>query len=487
MLHRLSAAALAALLLPACLTDSPESEVDTDGFVAGDDDNFPVSPYSEMFPNGRVNDLLPETSTPAFKDVGLPPAFVLPLDQQSPVRNQASRGVCSIFATGALVEHLYLKAGQPIDISEQYLQWSAKNEVRGFPQSEGSTNSVNLRAVTRYGVVLESDWAYETRPWTVANDAECDGEGTQPTKCFTNGEPSATVRAATKFKLPSAETLRITVGTPTRAGSIKRHLVNNGTAVAIGLDFFYQAWNHGASELPINLDAQARGIVTYPNGIDRERSLAKRAGHAVLIVGYDDTFEAPRYDENGDPLLDGNGQPVIEKGFYIFKNSWGTGRFGRSNAVDPTTGTGVPAGYGYISQRYVHEEADADIATMPRVTPPGQRTFSATPNASIPDNNTTGTSSTITISDAGTIGALSVSLDIAHPYIGDLKVTLTNGTTTVTLHNNTGRGNDNIVTVTELTQFNGQNLEGTWTLKAVDSASSDVGTIRSWSLAVTPR
>jgi subtilisin-like proprotein convertase family protein len=481
MLHRLSAAALAALLLPACLT-SPESDLDNEGFVdgeelvAGDDDNFAVSPYHEMFPNGRVNDLLPKETV--SKDGPLPASFLLPLDQQSAVRNQASRGVCSIFATGALVEHLQLKMGRTVDISEQHLQWSAKNEVGDFRQSEGSTNGVNLRAVTGFGTILESEWPYETSPWNTANDAACTGES-RPTRCYTNGEPPPAAVAAPRSKLLLASSLLVT---PT---SIKNHLVENGTAVSIGLDFFYQAWNHGGSDLPINLDAQARGIVTYRNEVDREKSLAKRAGHAVLIVGYDDNFEAPLYDENGDPQLDDQGNPVMERGFYIFKNSWGTGRFGRSNRVDPTTGEGIPAGYGYISQRYVHEEADADVAAI---------ATAAAPAATIPDNSRTGINSAITFGGTELVSSVAVELDITHPYVGDLTVTLTNGTSSFKLHNKSGGAADDIKRVYRTTDnesfrraFAGKRLSGTWTLSVVDSGAQDVGALNRWAISVIHR
>ena len=48
--------------------------------------------------------------------------------------------MCSIFAATAMVENLYLKAGMPIaeaDFSEQYMQWSVKNQVGSFRNTEG--------------------------------------------------------------------------------------------------------------------------------------------------------------------------------------------------------------------------------------------------------------------------------------------------------------------------------------------------------------
>ena len=132
-----------------------------------------------------IGDHPPEDSVTRFDqkfDITLPPKFDL-VDTQSPVRNQASRGVCSIFSTVGLMEHLYIKAGQTDpDFSEQYLQWSAKFEVGSFPNTGGSSGSSNLDAVVKYGIVVEEDWPYEGRGWNSSNDAECNGEKSQPTR-----------------------------------------------------------------------------------------------------------------------------------------------------------------------------------------------------------------------------------------------------------------------------------------------------------------
>jgi hypothetical protein len=506
MLHRLSAAALAALLLPACLTDSPESDDQLATDVAAADDDFapPLSTYDEIFPEGRVvvaPDPAPKAPVPRKFDL---------VALQSPVKNQASRGVCSIFASAALMEHLYKKAGIPdLDVSEQYLQWSAKAQLGSFPNTDGSNNMSNLRAVNRFGIPTESAWTYDTTPWTVANDAACTGEG-QPIRCYTNGEPPASALAATTFKikLPAPQSMS---ATPT---SIKNYMATSGTAVAIGVEFFYQAWNHRTSRLAISNERLRQGFVTNPSTDDEQDSSGdRRAGHAVLIVGWDDDLEIQLLDRDGIPRVDASGAPLMDKGFFIIKNSWGTGRFGIENPYG--------AGYGYLSYEYVRRHADAVRVAVPTIQaercdlatgdedldglancddsacataavcatepeePGDVLTFSATPNASIPDNNATGVSNTLAVTEAGTVAALSVSVDIAHPYIGDLTVTLTNGSTTVVLHDKANGADDNIVKTMTFSDFNGQNVAGNWALKVVDSARQDVGTLKSWSLAVT--
>ncbi len=94
------------------------------------------------------------------------------MELQSPVKSQGSRGVCSIFSTVALMEHLYLKEGTLADpdFSEQYLQWSAKFEVGSFPNTSGSNANSNLRAINRFGIVDEQAWPYESQPWKSGDD-----------------------------------------------------------------------------------------------------------------------------------------------------------------------------------------------------------------------------------------------------------------------------------------------------------------------------
>ena len=467
------------------------------------DDEFPVSEdnVNDGAPNNRG---LPDDNK---ADAVYPEKFEVA--DQSPVKSQGSRGVCSIFAATGLVESLYIKAGMPVeqaDFSEQYLQWAAKNLNGSFKNTEGSSSDANLRTVVKFGTIKEADWAYESAPWTAANDAECTGGENLPTKCYTNGEPPASVAAAVKFKLPQTRWVN--------TNSIKAHLTSKKTGVNVGFTFFYQSWNHRRSELPINNDLWRMGVVTYPNAKDKEVSLAKRAGHAIQIVGWDDTFEVTKRDADGNPVKDAQGNEVKEKGFWLFKNSWGTASFGIEHPFG--------AGYGWLSMQYVKEYGSAVIAEMPTVTPPAEvcddagmvdedsdgkancadtqcamhpacnssggtaHTYTSTPNASIPDNSPTGASSTINVSDSGDIVDVKVTTDITHTYRGDLKVTLTKGTTSKVIFNQTGGSADDLKQTFTVTGFTGS-LTGEWTLKVEDTANIDTGKLNGWTLEVTTR
>jgi lysyl endopeptidase len=116
-------------------------------------------------------------------------------------------------------------------------------------------------------------------------------------------------------------------------------------------------------------------------------------------------------------------------------------------------------------------------------------TFSASPAAAIPDNNTTGLTNTINVPNSMTITGVSVNVGITHTYQGDLEVALIGpDNTTVLLHNRTGTGTDNINTTYNittrsaqaLTAFNTKNTAGAWKLRVRDLASSDTGTLNSW-------
>jgi C1A family cysteine protease len=340
-------AIVAGLSLVACATE-PEA-------VGTDEDYSPgLSPYARVFHGVPTNGSLLDIGK---ADAVYPAKSTELLATQSPVKDQNRRGVCTIFTTTALMEHLYIKAGMAMpSFSEQYLQWSVKTELGVFPDAEGSNISDNVEAVHRFGVVDEATDPYVGTQWTAADDAACAITGaedqTLPTKCWTQGTPSDAIRTAKKYTLPEGKFINTT--------DIKAHITNEHTAVGVGIDFFYQAWNHGASTLPIDRSQMRAGIVRFPNAQDVIESHKARAGHGILIVGWDDDLQVQKVDAQDKPMVDGHGDPVMEKGFYIFKNSWGTAVFGVTNPNG--------AGYGYISEKYIEQYGTAYVVGVPDLT-----------------------------------------------------------------------------------------------------------------------
>jgi subtilisin-like proprotein convertase family protein len=111
------------------------------------------------------------------------------------------------------------------------------------------------------------------------------------------------------------------------------------------------------------------------------------------------------------------------------------------------------------------------------------------PNLAIPDNKAAGVAHILTVTNDGRIQRLTVTVDIAHTFIGDLRVTLATPTgKTAVLHNRAGGGQDNLVTtyrsedIPALAALLGDQAKGDWKLQVADLAKADVGTLRRWGL-----
>jgi len=111
------------------------------------------------------------------------------------------------------------------------------------------------------------------------------------------------------------------------------------------------------------------------------------------------------------------------------------------------------------------------------------------PRSPIPDNTARGVTSALEVDQGGRIERAVVSLDIQHPYVGDLVVRLTPPQANpVTLHDRRGGGADHIVRDYDsqrepaLAPLKGAEARGPWTLHVADRAALDTGTLRGWGL-----
>src|SRR5262245_18567305 len=148
------------------------------------DNDPPLGDLNELMAGAPKADEIPRGDFGKY-DALAPKKHTALRELMSPVKNQGKRGVCSIFSTTGLMEHLYIAAGHPVpDFSEQYLQWSTKIQLGAFPTSSGSNDGINLQAINQFGVVEESAWPYESVQWGIEQDEACDGEKTQPTYCY---------------------------------------------------------------------------------------------------------------------------------------------------------------------------------------------------------------------------------------------------------------------------------------------------------------
>ncbi|MDT0608618.1 proprotein convertase P-domain-containing protein [Croceitalea rosinachiae] len=136
-------------------------------------------------------------------------------------------------------------------------------------------------------------------------------------------------------------------------------------------------------------------------------------------------------------------------------------------------------------------------------------TQSSSPNSSIPDNDPTGVSENVVFSATDPITDVNLTVNITHTWNSDLDIRLTSpaGTTVDLSLNNGGSGDNYTNTIFDdasassitggtspftgifspeeaLSNFNGENPNGSWTLTVVDEAGADIGTLDSFLVEV---
>ncbi len=113
------------------------------------------------------------------------------------------------------------------------------------------------------------------------------------------------------------------------------------------------------------------------------------------------------------------------------------------------------------------------------------------PGLPIPDAPAGAVHSAIVVPEQGVVRLVAVSVDVAHPYIGDLRVELlAPGGAAAILHDRQGGGRRDLVrtwdgtTAAGLAALAGLPVTGEWRLAVRDLAPRDTGTLRSWSLRI---
>jgi subtilisin-like proprotein convertase family protein len=133
--------------------------------------------------------------------------------------------------------------------------------------------------------------------------------------------------------------------------------------------------------------------------------------------------------------------------------------------------------------------------------------YTAAPNASIPDNATAFEYNTINISPSTTITDINVGVDITHTYKGDLQLGLisptnqfidlmkplfcTTGSLIIQFDDNATAmdcnntvSNESYQPLGSLSDFNGEDSSGNWTLAYADLADGDTGVLNSWFIEI---
>jgi M6 family metalloprotease-like protein len=149
----------------------------------------------------------------------------------------------------------------------------------------------------------------------------------------------------------------------------------------------------------------------------------------------------------------------------------------------------------------VQDLAPADVGRLNRwslelaaaAVPLGPIDLKESPGTPIPDFPQAGIERTLIATGAQQVGSVEVAVDIAHTWIGDLRVSLLSAAgTEVVLHDGVGGSDDNLVrtytaaTTPGLAALVGQPAAGTWRLRVVDRAAQDQGKLNSWRVLIKP-
>jgi subtilisin-like proprotein convertase family protein/subtilisin family serine protease len=120
--------------------------------------------------------------------------------------------------------------------------------------------------------------------------------------------------------------------------------------------------------------------------------------------------------------------------------------------------------------------------------------LASAPELRIPDNTPAGVADTIACQADAALVSIKVTVDITHPYIGDLRVVLVAPSgAEVVLHNRSGGNADDLrrsfdmAGTPGLSALAGQPIAGDWTLRVQDLAARDVGRLNRWELEIEAR
>lgn len=166
-----------------------------------------------------------------------------------------------------------------------------------------------------------------------------------------------------------------------------------------------------------------------------------------------------------------------------------------TNSGWSTNGAGL-----HINHEYGFGAVDADAAvalaqTIALVGPELTASATAAPNLAVPDNNTTGVSSSVVItgSNINRVEVVEIEVTLPHPRASDLELVLSRSSgASSTLHSlhrcERDRGQEVCAELDGFVFTTVRNLDepadGTWTLTARDRRSGTTGTLSSWALRI---
>lgn len=276
-----------------------------------------------------------------------------------PVRDQGkSRGTCVSFAALAGLELREMKRlqGLPekdrpayVDYSEEFIYTRSRIELGSLgPVGEFGTHTSGAtfllqaaKAMIDFGVPMEKSLPYRyiqgvpdwvaVVPQNVSDEAsgkKLDGKSV----VVTLDNPPAKVEGQLTRPFPKGDVVRTIIS-----------FLSTGSAVAITLPVYPTA-NHSPWTVG---NAWKTGVIPDPTAAVKEAG-SDKIGHAICIIGM---------------VPDPTAEEGEEKGWFIFRNSWGT-RFGYTRPRNPALDAVLAPGYGAISYAHVGVECWGIMALL---------------------------------------------------------------------------------------------------------------------------
>jgi len=244
-----------------------------------------------------------EAAAAAAVPVTLPVSVNL-IPWMNPIRNQGPRGTCVSFALTALNEYIKRRRGLVRDLSEQHLYYEIKL-IDGAPAACGTWQVKAVTALLNRGQCREVVWPYNP-------NLPCNNHGARPAAARPDG---------LNYRLS-------TLAVPAR--NVLAYKSNMGRHRPVTLSIpVYRSWYLSAA-------TRVSGRITMRVG--NEPAIG---GHAVCLVGYQDTPTSPG------------------GGYFIVRNSWG---------ITWAASSPYGRGYGTIPYQYITNDAfEAFTAIVPGI------------------------------------------------------------------------------------------------------------------------
>jgi hypothetical protein len=280
-----------------------------------------------LLPTAEMMAVAEASATAAVETPVALPASINLIAYMPQIRNQGPRGTCVAFTLTALNEYILRRRGISQNLSEQHLYFETK-QIDGSPNACGTWQAKAVLVLRDRGQCREAIWPYNPNP-------PCNNHGALPPQARPNGLSyrlrtlPAITRSVADYKLHMSKQRPVTLSIPV-----------------------YNSWYQSA-------ETRRSGRITMRIGNE-----ASVGGHAVCLVGYQDTASSPG------------------GGYFIVRNSWDTGWAYQSP---------YGAGYGTIPYQYITNDAwEAFTAIVPGIAQPEEED-------SAQDDITVAQQSTVTI------------------------------------------------------------------------------------------